>query len=72
MSEGERRRTLLAELRACLVLMLAPRHWRTEELDKSDANWRSDSATLRRAKLPEALCPHAHASRFSMIDNSGP
>jgi len=30
------------------------------------------SATSRGPELPETLCPHAHASRFSMIENSGP
>src|SRR5215467_10729013 len=38
----------------------------------SDAYRRADPAISRRAELPEALCPHAHASRFSMIENSGP
>src|SRR5215469_11990541 len=38
----------------------------------SDAYRRADPAISRRAELPEALCPHAHASRFSMIESSGP
>src|SRR5215467_6237535 len=36
----------------------------------SDAYRRADPAISRRAELPEALCPHAHASRFSMIERT--
>src|SRR5215471_17836743 len=38
----------------------------------SGAYRRADPAISCRAELPETLCPHAHASRFSMIENSGP
>src|SRR5262244_1556857 len=38
----------------------------------SGAYRRADPAISRRAELPEALCPHAHASRFCMIESSGP